>query len=493
MSLSLPSARRGWMSLRRATTVTRREIRDTLRDWRLVLPILLLTLVFPLLMQFTATIAQRWVVQYGGELVGERMVPFLLMIVGFFPISFSLVIALETFVGEKERHTLEPLLSTPLTNLELYWGKMLAAMIPPLLASYLGLGVYLTGLRLALGWAPSLELLGLVVLLTTAESLVMVSGAVVISSQTTSVRAANILASFVIIPMALLVQAESVAMFWADYGSLWWILGGLLAADVLLVRMGIHLFSREELLGREIDALDLRQLWRQLVAYFVQAPARDKVEGRRTSGQFWLVRVYRCDLPRILWSSRYALISVTLAVIAAFTVGWFYASRYPLPTGAVDLSVPESAFENVPDVGFLPSFDVSGILIHNARVLLLEAVLGMFSFGTMAVVLLMVPTAIIGFFAGQGPALGASPWLLLGTFILPHGTVEMPAAIVATAMALRLGATVISPPSGMTLSQGVLRAVADLVKVFLFLVLPLLAVAAALEVWVTPWIVTRVW
>jgi uncharacterized membrane protein SpoIIM required for sporulation len=105
----------------------------------------------------------------------------------------------------------------------------------------------------------------------------------------------------------------------------------------------------------------------------------------------------------------------------------------------------------------------------------------------------MVPTAIIGFFAGQAPGLGASPWLLVGTFILPHGIVEMPAAIIATAMALRLGATVVSPPAGMTLSQGVLLAVADLVKVFLFLVLPLLAIAAALEVWVTPWVITQVW
>ena len=48
-------------------------------------------------------------------------------------ISISLVIALETFVGEKERRSLEPLFSTPLTNTELYVGKTLAAMIPPFL------------------------------------------------------------------------------------------------------------------------------------------------------------------------------------------------------------------------------------------------------------------------------------------------------------------------------------------------------------------------
>jgi len=43
-----------------------------------------------------------------------------------------------------------------------------------------------------------------------------------------------------------------------------------------------------------------------------------------------------------------------------------------------------------------------------------------------------------------------------------------------------------SPPRGMTVSDGWLRALADFVKVFVALVLPLLAVAAAVEVHLTP-------
>ena len=89
--------------------------------------------------------------------------------------------------------------------------------------------------------------------------------------------------------------------------------------------------------------------------------------------------------------------------------------------------------------------------------------------------------------------IGASPLLFLATFILPHGIAELPAVILATGMALRLGAAVISPPSGLSLRQGLLLALADWIKVFVFLVLPLLGVAAVLEVWLTPWIVTRVW
>jgi len=99
--------------LRMVLTLMGREIRDTLRDWRIVVPTVILTLFFPALMSFVADAALDWVARYGAPIIGERMLPFLLMIVGFFPISFSLVIALETFVGEKERRSLEPLLATP--------------------------------------------------------------------------------------------------------------------------------------------------------------------------------------------------------------------------------------------------------------------------------------------------------------------------------------------------------------------------------------------
>jgi uncharacterized membrane protein SpoIIM required for sporulation/ABC-type transport system involved in multi-copper enzyme maturation permease subunit len=479
-------------SIQRAWTVTRREVRDTLRDWRLVAPITFLTLVFPALMQITANAAQRWAIRWGGAIVGERLMPFLMMIVGFFPISFSLVIALETFVGERERHSLEPLLASPLSNAELYWGKTLAAMIPPLIASYLGLAVYLAGLYFVVGWTPPLPLLALVLLLTTTEALVMVSAAVVISSQTTSVRAANILASFVIIPMAILIQLESVLLFWADYRVLWWITAALMIVNLLLVRMGIRLFDREELLGREIDQLKIRKAAQTLARFFTRAP-QNALSTVDPGPPFGLRRVYGQDIPTILKHNRAPILLVAMALLVALVVGWAYSRSFALPQGLIQLDVPDNAFEALPDVSFLPDLSVSGIWWHNVRSLLLGAALALVSLGTLPLVFLLVPLAIIGFFCGQMPQMDASPWLFLLTFVLPHGIVELPAAIVSAGLAVRLGATVVSPPSGMTLSEGILRATADLAKVFVFLVIPMLGIASALEVWLTPWIVTSVW
>jgi stage II sporulation protein M len=79
--------------------------------------------------------------------------------------------------------------------------------------------------------------------------------------------------------------------------------------------------------------------------------------------------------------------------------------------------------------------------------------------------------------------------------ILPHGIVEVSALIIAGAAALRLGALVTRPPKNMTVSEAWVRAFADTIKVDLFVVLPMLIIAAMLEVHLTPrvveWVLTQ--
>jgi uncharacterized membrane protein SpoIIM required for sporulation/ABC-type transport system involved in multi-copper enzyme maturation permease subunit len=484
----------GWREqLSLVLVITRREIRDTMRDWRLVVPIVLLTLVFPVLLNLVAKVTLNYVRQYKASVIGEQTIPFLLLVVGFFPISFSLVIALETFVGEKERQSLEPLLATPLSNTQLYLGKTLAAMIPPVLASYLGIFVYLGSLFLSIHYRPPLVLVLQIVLLSTAEALVMVSGAVIISSQTTSVRAANLLASFIILPMAFLVQGEAIILFWSHYEALWFVLLGLIVSDLILVRMGIRIFNREELLGRGIDSLNLRRSWRWFKEYLLNSPATATPDvGRKERPS--LAVFYRRDISKLLRLNRLALGAVLLSLTAAALIGWLYAVRYPLPAEALALEgLSHETFDQFTGVSFLPTFSTWGILSNNVRALLAATLLAVLSFGSIAVVLLMAPIAIIGFLTAQAAMAGYNPLIFVGAFVLPHGIVELPAAIIATAMALRLGASVVSPPPGMTVSQSWLQALAHFVKVFVLVVLPLLVVAAFIEVHVTPQVVIAVY
>lgn len=475
-------------TLSNALIITRREVRDSFRDWRIITPILILTFLFPFLAQFVAGRFAAFVEGYGADVIGTRTVPFLLMIVGFFPISISLVIALETFVGEKERRSLEPLLSTPLTNSELYIGKTLAAMFPPLVSSYGGMTVYLLSLVFGeLAWRPPWVLVAQIILLTTVQALVMVTGAVVVSSQTTSTRAANLLASFIIIPMALLIQGESAIMFLAPdadspngIGALWAIIGGMLVVVVLLLRLGNSLFNREELLGRTLDSLNLRGTLRNIWAG-VRA-----IDEKGTPAEN-LLDWYRRGMPLSIRRVGLA-IAVTIFVFVAALVGGYLVGQLP----AWQLHLPPNLPLNTvaEQMGsytglFLGENPIMAIFSQNARILLAATLLGMFTFGAGALILTPAVYVVLGYILSQVIAAGYNPSFMIPA-ILTHGVVEIPVIVLATAAALHLGAVVTRPPRGWTVGQAWTTAVGDLIKIWLGVIVPGLLIAAAIEAYITP-------
>jgi uncharacterized membrane protein SpoIIM required for sporulation len=274
-------------------------------------------------------------------------------------------------------------------------------------------------------------------------------------------------------------QGETFLLFWGQYDVMWYILAALLVADILLIRTGIRTFNREEILAREIDELNLGSMLRKFREYFI---------GTR----FSLASIYRQDMPQLLRANRLPILVTCIALLGGMALGWAIALKYPLPVGAITFSVEADAFKAqmaMPGYSFLPSLNTGAIFWNNVRSLLVASLLGLFSFGSLAILLLLVPMAIVGVFAGEMGALGSNPITFLTAFILPHGILELPAAIIATAFALRLGASIISPPPGVTAGENLLRALADLLKVFLFLVVPLLLIAAWVEANITPEIV----
>lgn len=465
------------IDLRPAFIVAQREVRDQFRDWRIIFPIVFLTLFFPFLMNFTARQLLDFVNQYGAGLVGERLIPFLLLITGFFPISVSLVIALESFVGEKERGSIEPLLTSPLADWQLYLGKLLSSTVPPLIGSFLGMSVYIGGLVINRIPLPDAETMLQIIILTITQAVVMVSGAVVVSTQATSVRAANLLASFIIIPMALLIQAEAVVMFWGrDTLSLWWIVFGLLVLAVLLIRIGLAHFQREELLGREIDVLNLRWIWRIFWGNF-RGEARNLVE--------W----YRKVLSKTLLELRGSILAaLVLAVIVVF-LGAQQADRFLLilPEGEFEQRVQDLGL-NLPVGGF---GSVQQIFFQNVRALVVGLLLGLFSFGVLGTLPMVATLGLLGYFTRimEVNQLPAAQIILSG--VVPHGIAEVPAILLATAAVLRIGFLLATPMKDKTVGEVFLMAIAGWMQVMVGVVIPLLLVAALIESWVTPLLMFR--
>lgn len=466
--------------LQMALVVARREIVDSFRDWRIIIPIILLTLFFPALMNFTAGRVVQFAEDYGATLIGSQLIPFLLLVVGFFPMSFSLIIALETFVGEKERKSLEPLLATPLSNTQLYIGKMVAALVPPLTASYMGIVVYLVALRFTIGWSPTPQLLIQTIFLTTIQGIVMVAGAVVVSSQTTSVRAANLLASFIIIPVALLVQAEAVALFWGNHDGLWWLILGLAITAVVLMRMGIHLFNREELMGRDIDQLRLGWIWSEFWGRY---------SGRLENGRYPSPLTWYKQTFAILPQLKMPMGVMIIAALAAAIFGASLANTYPFSPETQAQLTEENVLVNLSGLesfaGLLPGF----IFIQNVRVLLLLMLLGVFTFGVLGIIIFALPWGVIGFLVAQFQLAGQDPLSFFVATILPHAVVEFPALLIAAAAALRWHIVAIAPPPGRTLSEIFLAMAADFFRLLIGVAIPLLFLAACLEAFLTPQVV----
>src|SRR5512138_506576 len=309
---------RGWRMQRNFSAiwmVARREFIDQFRDWRIVAPMLILVSVFPFIADDTTRIAVNFMNRYGGSLILDHLVPFVVLVIGFFPLSFTLVVALESFVGEKERGTIEPLLSSPLEDSHMYLGKLLVGITTPLVFSYASIGIYLILVARRDVQFPSAYMLALIFLLTFAHAVLMVSSAIVISVQATTIRSANLLASFVVVPVALLLQGETFLIFWGNEDVLWYAILGVTLLAALLVRLGLSHFRREYLLGREIDTLNLKLMGRTF---------RDRFVGQATSVVGW----YRTELPQTLKQLRRPLMIILILAVVAVTASYIWVVSY---------------------------------------------------------------------------------------------------------------------------------------------------------------------
>ena len=458
-----------------AWLVAWRELRDQLRDWRIIFPMIALTLILPFLADLGAQAAINFTTKYGTPLIAERLVPFLLMVVGYFPITVSLVIALESFVGEKERGTIEPLLSSPLKDWQLFLGKLLAGTIAPLFTAYLGISVYMVGLYIQRIPFPDANRMAETLILTAAQAFLMVTGAILISTQATSVRASNLMASFIVIPMALLIQGESIMLFWGNDKALWLAVAGVSVLALLLARVGIAHFQREALLGHEIDVLNLRWIARTFWQAF---------KGNARSIPAW----FRNE---VLGTVKKQAISIWMTLglgVAAAVAGYVWvamnADKVVQAFQSGDMAGVLNSGTGVPQADIAISFPM--LWGHNLRAVGVILLLGLFSFGVLGVLIFLINTSVIGIVLALKGAMGISPLKLALFGILPHGIFEIPALILSSAAVLYIGIALVTPRSHLTLGEVLIDAIADWAKIGVGLVLPLLTIAAALETWVTP-------
>lgn len=467
--------RRNWGSI---WLIAKREFLDQFRDWRIIVPMTLLVSVFPFIADNMTRVTINFMGRFGGNLILDNLIPFVILVIGFFPLSFTLVVALEAFVGEKERGTIEPLLSSPLEDRHMYLGKLLVGITTPLVFSFLSIGIYLILVARRDVQFPSAYMLALIFLLTFAHAVLMVSFAIVISVQATTIRSANLMASFVVVPVAFLLQGETVLIFWGNEDVLWFAILGVTLLSGLLVRLGLSHFKREYLLGREIDTLNIKNVYNVFRSRFV-------------GGAKSIVDWYRVVIPATVEQLRRPLVIVlALGLIAMFASYAWVMVNLPLyidftPDRVRDLRGLLS--DNLVGLDELQAHLPAPLLFfYNARTTIVFLLMGLVSFGTLGLTLFIGNFALVGGVLGAANLVGYSPLLIFMVGILPHGLFELTAVIIATAAMLKVGVMLVTPNTDKSLGETLLVSLADWLRVFIGLVVPLLAVAAVIEIYLTP-------
>jgi len=171
------------------------------------------------------------------------------------PITGAMALAAHAVIGEKQARTLEPLLATPVSTGELLVAKMLGALLPTLVISLAGLGLYLGGIvaTAAPGVAAamlSLRTALLAVWVGPAAALVSLQSAIIISSRVNDARTAQQFGVLIIIPLAALLVAQFTGAFWLSSTMLALLGLGLVGVWLLLVLLSVAIFDRDTILTR---------------------------------------------------------------------------------------------------------------------------------------------------------------------------------------------------------------------------------------------------
>jgi ABC-type Na+ efflux pump permease subunit len=180
------------------------------------------------------------------------MAPFFLII----PVMVASITASSSFVGEKERRTIEGLLYTPLTDRELVLGKTLVSVVPSVLLAWVSFAIYTTVVTVLAAptfdgpFFPTWTWVVIIVALVPLVAFLATCLIVAVSGRSTSMQDAQGAAVLVILPVIGLVISQATGLLLFDTT-----VALVVAAVLLLIDAGVFVavvgrFSRERIVTR---------------------------------------------------------------------------------------------------------------------------------------------------------------------------------------------------------------------------------------------------
>lgn len=172
------------------------------------------------------------------------------------PLMFSSVVGADSFVGERERKTMEALLYSPVTDMELFLGKVLAAVIPAIALSWLTYLVYIIMVNLASYglfqriWFPLPTWWPLMFWLTPAFALLGISATVMISARVKTFMEAYQLSGSLVVLVLALVVGQATGVLYLGVGTVMLVGTLIWIVDAILIYLGVRNFKRSSLIAR---------------------------------------------------------------------------------------------------------------------------------------------------------------------------------------------------------------------------------------------------
>ncbi|GAA3596131.1 ABC transporter permease subunit [Klugiella xanthotipulae] len=180
------------------------------------------------------------------------MAPFFLLI----PVMVASIMASSSFVGEKERRTIEGLLYTPLTDRELVLGKVLVSVVPAVLLTWGSFLIYtllvnvLGGPILGGMFFPTWTWAVIIIVLVPLVSFLATCLIVAVSGRSTSMQDAQGSAMLIVLPVIALVVGQATGLLLFDVSVALIVAAALLVVDVVVFVCVVGRFQRERIVTR---------------------------------------------------------------------------------------------------------------------------------------------------------------------------------------------------------------------------------------------------
>ncbi len=172
------------------------------------------------------------------------------------PLMFSSVVGADSFVGERERKTMEALLYSPATDMELFLGKVLAAVIPAISLSWLTYLVYIIVVNAASYglfqriWFPLPTWWPLMFWLTPAFAVLGISATVLVSSRVKTFMEAYQLSGSLVVLVLGLVIGQVTGVLYLGVGTVMLVGTLIWVVDAILLYYSICNFKRSLLITK---------------------------------------------------------------------------------------------------------------------------------------------------------------------------------------------------------------------------------------------------